>query len=127
MSTENQSAVSRQIANLAAQARREAERMPEPDVESILLNASRRTNRVRWVVRSAAAAATLIAAVGTLLLVRIPGLPEGPVPVHISALVDSLYSTDDYVHDEIVHLLDFEADPFMDEVWESVVTDVEGR
>lgn len=115
--------------------------MPEVDAESILTraesdarepSAGRRPIGGSWIVRSAAAAAVLAAAVG-ILLIAIPGpLPSGPVPEHLTTLVDSLYPdpASDYVHDEIGAMLwqpGEDDGAYLDDVWDSVITDIQSR
>ena len=117
------------VRTLAELAEKESATGDPPDTAAILAGAlAPAAPRISWVARSGAAAAVLVAAAGALLLARTPSLPDGPVPTQITALVDSLYSMTDYVHDDLGELLTGRlgaADSYMDDVWQSVVTDIE--
>ena len=103
--------------------------LPPVDVDTILQQAAEPRPRFgHWIPRAAAAAAVLAVAVGALLIIRPYPLPEGPIPVHITSLVDSLYPETDYVHDELADLLwprgAESADGYLDDVWDTVITDI---
>lgn len=133
-SGKNEDPVKALIQDVASGSQREAVRLPPPDVQSILDEANApRSLAHRWVPRVAAAAAVLAAVVGILSLIQ-PLSPsphaisEGPVPEHLTALVDSLYSNNDYVVAELAPMLGSSvAEPsssYMDEVWSSVVREI---
>ncbi len=129
-----QSLVTSLMRDAASDAETTAAALPPVDVDAILQGAAepRRTPQSRilrtWVPRTAAAAAVLAVAVGTLLLVRPHPLPEGPIPLHITLLVDSLYPETDYVHDELADVLwprePEGANEYLDDVWDAVITDI---
>jgi hypothetical protein len=81
-----------------------------------------------WVPRAAAAAAALAVAATTLFLLRPGSLPETQIPPYLTALVDSLYPESDYVQDEMASVLwpdrTEDADGYLDEVWESVISEI---
>jgi len=113
-----------ELARRAGEAER---RLEAPDIESILSRATDGPHRPHWVIRASAAAAALVAALGALQLARSPEPQVGPVPVHITALVESLYPDQDYIEDELLDMLagPVGQDPYMEDVWSSVITDME--
>ena len=102
--------------------------LPPVDVDAILRQAAEsRRGFGRWIPQATAATAVLAVAVGTLLMVRPHPLPQGPIPLHITLLVDSLYPVSDYVHDELADLL-WPLEPestskYLDDVWDAVIRD----
>ncbi len=132
--TNDQKLVTSLIRDASRDADATAAALPPVNVNAIIEQAAepRRTTQSRilrtWVPRAAAAAAVLTAAVGTLLLVRPHPLPEGPIPLHITLLVDSLYPETDYVHDELADVLwprePEDANGYLDDVWDAVISDI---
>ncbi len=132
--TNDQKLVTSLIRDAGRDADATAAALPPVDIDAILQGAAepRRTLQSRilrtWVPRAAAAAAVLTAAVGTLLLVRPEALPEGPIPLHITLLVDSLYPESDYVYDELADVLwprePEGASEYLDDVWDAVISDI---
>ena len=108
--------------------------LPPVDVDAILEGAieprrpPKSTILRTWIPRAATAAAVLAAAFGTLLFLRPQPLPEGPIPIYITSLVDSLYPETDYVHDELADLLWPQAPEgasgYLDDVWDAVISDI---
>ena len=132
--TNDQELVTSLIRDAGRDADATAAALPPVNVDAIIEQAAepRRTWQSRilrtWVPRAAAAAAVLTAAIGTLLLVRPHPLPEGPIPLHITLLVDSLYPESDYVHDELADVLwprePEGASEYLDDVWGAVISDI---
>jgi hypothetical protein len=130
------------LTEAARNASRVAEQMPPPNTDALLRAAgepqrSRKTAARRephaWVPRIAAAAAVLAAAVGVLVLVQLrpvaTSVSTGPVPDHLTALVDSLYDDGDYVVDQLAAALEPLTAPmndsYMGDVWDTVASEVD--
>ncbi|MBU8912911.1 MAG: hypothetical protein KOO61_02740, partial [Spirochaetales bacterium] len=121
------------IRDAGSEADATAAALPPVNVNTILQGAAEphRTPQTRelrtWIPRAAAVAAVLAVAIGTLLVIRPHPLPEGPIPVHITSLVDSLYPESDYVHDELADVLwprePEGASEYLDGVWDTVIRD----
>lgn len=124
--------ISALIRTASRQADATASRLPPVDVAAIMDRAAdRHGSPFRWVPRFAAAAAVLALAMTSLLVLVPKPTPAGPVPAYMTALVDSLYPENDYIHDELADIMgpvESSAEgTFMAGVWDSVIVEIDAR
>ena len=128
--------------NAVREATRAADRiagsMPPPDTQRMVLaaagppTAAKPRGMIRtWALRGAVAAAMAATTVGVLLTVAPTRNADDPLPEHLAAFVDSLYSRDDFVPNDLAAVTagassTRDAD-FLGAIWQSVAAEVESR
>jgi hypothetical protein len=138
----NDNAVHSEMQELRREADAYSKRLPPVDVDSLLLRAGgpdaeaqaelptepSSGTRFSILTRLATAAAIVVAVTGVLSLLLVdPFAHDQEPPGHLTALVDSLYSDESYVIDEIARYWSKPAGPdYMDGVWDEVVTGIGG-
>ena len=142
---EAQSGISALLRETSEEAARITAKLPAVDIQSILHGATGPEGRAgagrtvvaigdrsrlrAWVPRVAAAAATLAVVAGALLVLRPAPLPDGEIPEHLVALVDSLYPESNYIQDQLADIMwprrDANDDAYLDEVWDTVISDID--
>lgn len=121
--------VTRAITALRHEAEAATRTLPPPDVEALLAR-TRRVPRTGLVPRLAAAAAVVVVAAGVLWTALPSPVPEGDPPEYLVGLVDSLYSNESYLIDDIAGRWDISNDRagnrYLDSVWADVIGEMRG-
>ena len=117
------------VTALFGKARDEAEAasqaMGPPDISAAIAGARTAKRPLAGrVPQIAAMAATLIVALGLVLVVQEPPLPSGEVPAHLSLLVDSLYEDESYLITNIAPRWSEIEGEFMNDIWDEVVDEL---
>ncbi len=109
------------------EARESVSTLAPPNLEAALAATSTQHHRLGLGSRLpqiAATAAVLVIAIGALLILEAPAIPAGDIPSHLTMLVDSLYSEESFVLDELAPRLTPRNARVLDAVWESVAEEI---
>jgi hypothetical protein len=117
------------FAHLRNEAEEATSRLPEPDLDQAFRSSERRPLPFRLASRLpqfAAAAATLLVALGIVFLVPRPGTTAEEVPEYLALLVDSLYDDDSYILTDIAPRWETGDNDYLDAVWGAVADEIGG-